>query len=159
MYLQVSNGAECVLIKKSWFLQHATEATLRKLRHQVSYYRLLEKIRQVLKPLIWTSSLLGRLGGMVPADNFEIYRIRKVTIDLDGKRMRRANRCATVSPLAIAALDLTTSTSLSTSFLPVVDYEGGSWKKIGVTFLLSNACKQDVKSRICTHLVYTRTPI
>ena len=33
---QVSNGAECVLIKKSWFLQHANEATLRKLRNLVS---------------------------------------------------------------------------------------------------------------------------
>lgn len=33
--LQVSNGAECVLIKKSWFLKHANEATLRKLRNQV----------------------------------------------------------------------------------------------------------------------------
>lgn len=32
---QVSNGAECVLIKKSWFLKHANEATLRKLRNQV----------------------------------------------------------------------------------------------------------------------------
>lgn len=35
VHFQVSNGAECVLIKKSWFLQHATEATLRKLRNQV----------------------------------------------------------------------------------------------------------------------------
>lgn len=34
----VSNGAECVLIKKSWFLQHATEATLRKLRNQIPPY-------------------------------------------------------------------------------------------------------------------------
>lgn len=33
---QVSNGAECVLIKKSWFLQHANESTLRKLRNLVS---------------------------------------------------------------------------------------------------------------------------
>ena len=33
--LEVSNGAECVLIKKSWFLKHANEATLRKLRNQV----------------------------------------------------------------------------------------------------------------------------
>ena len=32
---QVSNGAECVLIKKSWFFKHANEATLRKLRNQV----------------------------------------------------------------------------------------------------------------------------
>lgn len=124
--------------------------------------KLLQAIREdqaSIKVVNLDVHLLGRLGGMVPADNFEIYRIRKVTIDLDGKRMRRANRCATVSPLAIAALDLTTSTSLSTSFLPIVDYEGGSWKKIGVTFLLSNACEQDVKSRTCTHLVYTRTPI
>jgi len=34
----VSNGAECVLIKKSWFLQHASEATLRKLRNQIPPY-------------------------------------------------------------------------------------------------------------------------
>ncbi|XP_078369782.1 uncharacterized protein LOC144653617 isoform X1 [Oculina patagonica] len=34
----VSNGAECVLIKKSWFLQHANEATLRKLRNQIPPY-------------------------------------------------------------------------------------------------------------------------
>ena len=36
---QVSNGAECVLIKKSWFLQHANESTLRKLRNLVSIQR------------------------------------------------------------------------------------------------------------------------
>ena len=35
-FFQVSNGAECVLIKGSWFLQHANEAMLRKLRNQVS---------------------------------------------------------------------------------------------------------------------------
>jgi len=34
----VSNGAECVLIKKSWFLKHANEATLRKLRNQIPPY-------------------------------------------------------------------------------------------------------------------------
>ena len=33
--LQVSNGAECVLIKKSWLLQHASESAMRTLRSQV----------------------------------------------------------------------------------------------------------------------------
>lgn len=45
----VSNGAECVLIKKSWFLQHANEALLRKLRHQIPPYPSQAKLEQKMQ--------------------------------------------------------------------------------------------------------------
>ncbi|XP_068703776.1 uncharacterized protein [Montipora foliosa] len=45
----VSNGAECVLIKKSWFLQHANEAMLRKLRNQIPPYPSQAKLEQKMQ--------------------------------------------------------------------------------------------------------------
>ncbi|XP_068719567.1 uncharacterized protein [Montipora capricornis] len=45
----VSNGAECVLIKKSWFLQHANEAVLRKLRNQIPPYPSQAKLEQKMQ--------------------------------------------------------------------------------------------------------------
>lgn len=45
----VSNGAECVLIKKSWFLQNANEATLRKLRNQIPPYPSQAKLEQKMQ--------------------------------------------------------------------------------------------------------------
>ncbi|XP_068701269.1 uncharacterized protein [Montipora foliosa] len=45
----VSNGAECVLIKKSWFLQHTNEAMLRKLRNKIPPYPSQAKLEQKMQ--------------------------------------------------------------------------------------------------------------
>ncbi|CAH3184496.1 unnamed protein product [Porites evermanni] len=45
----VSNGAECVLIKKSWFLQHANESTLRKLRNLIPPYPSQDTLEQKMQ--------------------------------------------------------------------------------------------------------------
>ncbi|KXJ10672.1 Cyclic nucleotide-binding domain-containing protein 2 [Exaiptasia diaphana] len=42
----VSNGAECILIKKSWFLQNADESLLRELRAQIPPYPTQERLQQ-----------------------------------------------------------------------------------------------------------------
>ncbi|KAK3752063.1 hypothetical protein QZH41_009165, partial [Actinostola sp. cb2023] len=45
----VSNGAECILLKKSWFLQNANESFLRELRAQISPYPSQETLEQNLQ--------------------------------------------------------------------------------------------------------------
>ena len=45
----VSNGADCVLVNKQFYLEHASEKLLRKLRHDVS----LHLSRLVGKPTMW----------------------------------------------------------------------------------------------------------